>query len=67
MKINGKNSNAGSREAIAYARKLTAGTQPAIRDFDALVEVLMCGIQVDVDAVEQRDAVDRALKIGRVA
>ena len=55
----------GKKEAVEYARKLTAGTEPTIKDFDALVEVLMCGIQIDVDAVEQRDAVDRALKIGR--
>ena len=51
----------GKKEAVEYARKLTAGTEPTIKDFDALVEVLMCGIQIDVDAV------DRALKIGRVA
>ena len=55
----------GKKEAVEYARKLTAGTEPTIKDFDALVEVLMCGIQIDVDAVEQRDAVDRALKIWR--
>ena len=55
----------GKIEAIQYARKLTAGSEPTVNDFDALVDVLMCGIQIDVDAVEQRDAVDRALEISR--
>ena len=63
MKKGMKNNELGRREAIAYAQKLTAGTEPTIKDFDSLVEVLMCGIAVDIDAVEQRDAVDRALKI----
>ena len=65
MKKFNENNELGRREAIAYAYKLTAGTEPSIRDFDALVDVLMCGIQIDVDAVEQRDAIDRALKITR--
>lgn len=47
----------GRLEAISYARKLSAGSDMSIKDFEALVEVLTVGVLSDKDAVEDRKAV----------